>query len=84
MISWNTLISGYAKYGPAEEALCLLEQMEMMGFPLDAVTYISVLNACGSKADILKGQYLHAKAIEDGFDGNVFVGNSLIEKRKNK
>ena len=36
--------------------------------------YISVLNACGSKVDILKRQYLHAKVIEV-----VFVGNSLTD-----
>ena len=27
----------------------------------------------------MKAQYLHAKAIEVGFGGNVFLGNALID-----
>ena len=47
VISWNTLMLNMGQL--KTPYVCeLLEQMEMMAFPLEVVTYIRVLNACGT------------------------------------
>eukprot|EP00250_Pteridium_aquilinum_P020845 c24964_g3_i1 orf=2-1366(-) len=47
VISWNTLITGYTKYGHGELALKCFEQMRQEGFSPDEVTFSCILKACG-------------------------------------
>ncbi|XP_024313829.1 LOW QUALITY PROTEIN: putative pentatricopeptide repeat-containing protein At2g01510 [Brachypodium distachyon] len=45
-ISWNAVISAYAHYGQAKNAIKMFEGMLRYGFKPDAVTFLSVLSAC--------------------------------------
>ncbi|KAL3497949.1 hypothetical protein ACH5RR_040681 [Cinchona calisaya] len=46
LVSWNSIIVGYASHGCAEEALDLFEQMISIGFKPDDITFVGVLSAC--------------------------------------
>ncbi|XP_027167507.1 pentatricopeptide repeat-containing protein At4g02750 [Coffea eugenioides] len=46
LISWNTMINGYARHGFGFEALQLFEAMERAGIRPDDVTMVGVLSAC--------------------------------------
>ena len=46
IVSWTSLIGGYAEYGYGKEALNCLESMKYEGFSPDAITFVSLLNAC--------------------------------------
>ncbi|KAK8644782.1 hypothetical protein V6N13_118651 [Hibiscus sabdariffa] len=46
VVSWNTMISGFAKHARALEAMISFEKMQQMGLYPNEVTYISVLSAC--------------------------------------
>ncbi|KAL8480825.1 hypothetical protein ACS0TY_027377 [Phlomoides rotata] len=46
VVSWSSLISGYAKNGYAGKALELLTEMKSCGFEPDLVALVSALLAC--------------------------------------
>jgi pentatricopeptide repeat protein len=46
LISWNTLISGFAQHGQAYNALESFEQMRSEGFVPDQVSFLCILSAC--------------------------------------
>jgi pentatricopeptide repeat protein len=46
VVSWNTMIGGYAVHGLGKEAIKLFEQMQQSGVNPDHVTFVCVLSAC--------------------------------------
>ena len=70
VFSWSALISGYVQMGKAHEALNCFERMQREGISPNAVTYTSILKACGSIGDIDKGKEIHREV----------RSNRLIEK----
>ncbi|KAJ8620659.1 hypothetical protein MRB53_029188 [Persea americana] len=55
VVSWNTMIQGYAIHGDADTSLALFDQMPVKGVIPDAVTFIGVLSACGHRGLIEEG-----------------------------
>ncbi|KAL9244810.1 hypothetical protein vseg_018536 [Gypsophila vaccaria] len=55
--SWNSMISGYARHGDADNALETFDQMKKFGQPPNHVTFVGVLSACS-----------HAGMVEKGFE----------------
>ncbi|XP_057837922.1 pentatricopeptide repeat-containing protein At4g02750 [Cryptomeria japonica] len=61
VISWNTMITGYAMNGSGKEALNLFEQMLCMGIIPDHVTFVGVLSACCHIGQVDMGwRYFHS------------------------
>ncbi|KAH9324049.1 hypothetical protein KI387_004227, partial [Taxus chinensis] len=56
VVSWTTIILGYATNGYGKEALGLFERMEQSGMNPDHVTFVGVLSAC-----------CHAGLVDEGF-----------------
>eukprot|EP00253_Pinus_taeda_P034768 PITA_34768 len=46
VVSWNTMIAGYAMHGLGKDAIRLFQQMECLGISPNHVTFICVLSAC--------------------------------------
>ncbi|KAJ4713506.1 Pentatricopeptide repeat-containing protein [Melia azedarach] len=46
VISWNTMIAGYARHGFGKHALMLFELMKKVGIKPDDVTMVGVFSAC--------------------------------------
>ena len=46
VITWSTLIAGHAQIGQGQEALTCFAQMQREGVSADAITFLSILNAC--------------------------------------
>ncbi|PKA47104.1 Pentatricopeptide repeat-containing protein [Apostasia shenzhenica] len=55
IISWNSMIGGFAHHGFAEEALDLFKEMKRVKVRPTQITFVAVLHACG-----------HAGLVEDG------------------
>ncbi|CAL1404623.1 unnamed protein product [Linum trigynum] len=55
VVSWNTMIHGYARHGFGEEALSIFESMKIEGIRPDEATMVGVLSACGHAGLIDKG-----------------------------
>lgn len=46
LISWTTMIAGFAQHGRTQQALQLFEDMRIAGVRPNQVTFVSVLSAC--------------------------------------
>ncbi|KAJ7976297.1 Pentatricopeptide repeat-containing protein [Quillaja saponaria] len=87
VVSWTTMIVGYVQNGNAHQALCLFKQflIEESGNKVDEQVFIdsiavgSVLSACShvSGRGITEG--VHSFVIKRGFEGDLGVGNTLMD-----
>ncbi|KAK7302780.1 hypothetical protein RJT34_13676 [Clitoria ternatea] len=80
VVSWTTLLMGYARGGYCEEAFGVFERMVANGDtePNEA-TVVTVLSACASVGALSWGQWVHSyidKRCDLVVDGN--VGNALV------
>ncbi|KAH7365462.1 hypothetical protein KP509_18G029400 [Ceratopteris richardii] len=63
-ITWNTIVSSYAKCGYAKEVLELLQQMREEGIKLDSTALAVVLSAC-SRAGLVAEAFTCLTTIQD-------------------
>lgn len=47
VVSWNTILAGFAQHGLYEKACRLFSEMCANGFTPNAITFLSMLSACG-------------------------------------
>eukprot|EP01018_Ginkgo_biloba_P030326 Gb_08619 [translate_table: standard] len=79
LVSWTTLLSGYAQNGQANEALKLFRQMWLAGVKPNSVTTASVLPACGNLVTLQQGKEIHGYIIKSGFESDIFVASALVD-----
>eukprot|EP01018_Ginkgo_biloba_P020809 Gb_00201 [translate_table: standard] len=77
--SWTAMIAGYAQNGYANEALILLNQMQLLDLKPNSVTIVSVLPACAQLVALQQGKSIHGYIIKSGLDPDVSVGTALID-----
>ncbi|GAB2209427.1 hypothetical protein Droror1_Dr00026641 [Drosera rotundifolia] len=77
-IAWNLMIAGYLKNGREAEAVDLFLSMRKSGIKATRPTLASVLSAAASVEAFCIGVSVHAQAIKQGLENNVYVGSSLI------
>ncbi|KAL7245506.1 hypothetical protein ACSBR2_000775 [Camellia fascicularis] len=46
LISWTSMITGFAQHGCSQQALQLFEDMRLVGVRLNKITFVGVLSAC--------------------------------------
>lgn len=56
VVSWNSIINGYAKNGYAEEALKLFVTMRQSQIMPDEITFLGVLTACSHAGKVSEGR----------------------------
>lgn len=64
LVSWNSMISGYANHGLAEKAIRLFEEMMRTGLEPDCVTFLELLTACNHSGLANEGQVLFTSMSE--------------------
>lgn len=79
VVTWNSIIAGYAQQELGEEALKLYDSMVEEGKKADLVTFLSLLKACASAGAVQKGEQLHAQIREMRLEGVLSVGNCLVD-----
>ncbi|XP_057785830.1 pentatricopeptide repeat-containing protein At4g02750-like [Salvia miltiorrhiza] len=57
VISWNTIITGYARHGFGQEALQHFKSMKQASIQPDEVTMVGVLSACSHTGLVDKGKH---------------------------
>lgn len=75
---WNSMIRGYACNGGSIKALSLYRDMMFFGQKFDNFTYPFVLKACGDLGLAEIGKKVHCELVVNGFEGDVYVCNSLL------
>lgn len=78
ILSWNMLISEYARKGMSKEALELLVQMQTWGLMPDSFSVASSLSACGNVGSLQLGLQIHGHVIKIDCKDE-FVQSSLID-----
>ncbi|KAK4410826.1 Pentatricopeptide repeat-containing protein [Sesamum angolense] len=65
VVSWNTIIIGYARHGFGEEALKHFESMKQASIQPDEVTMVGVLSACSHTGLVDRGKYYFDSMSQD-------------------
>nr|KYP70645.1 hypothetical protein KK1_009871 [Cajanus cajan] len=56
LVSWNSMISGYAANGQSKQAVEVFDKMRNMGLKPDDITFVSLLTACSHGGLVSEGQ----------------------------
>ncbi|XP_019092113.1 PREDICTED: putative pentatricopeptide repeat-containing protein At3g23330 [Camelina sativa] len=79
VVSYNTIIAGYAQSGMYEDGLRMVREMGTTDLKPDAFTLSSVLPIFSEYVDVIKGKEIHGYAIRKGIDSDVYFGSSLVD-----
>ncbi|KAL8088097.1 putative pentatricopeptide repeat-containing protein At3g11460, mitochondrial [Apium graveolens] len=74
----NSMIRGYSCNNGSFKALSLYRDMLFFGQKFDNFTYPFVLKACGDLGLVEIGRKVHCELVVNGFEEDVYVGNSLL------
>ncbi|KAJ7539199.1 hypothetical protein O6H91_11G081000 [Diphasiastrum complanatum] len=79
LVSWSSMILGFANCGQGVKALELFQLMLQDGMEPNIVTYVGVLKACTDIAALKEGRHIHAQVIKRGFESEVIVTSCLVD-----
>ncbi|KAL0348751.1 UNVERIFIED_CONTAM: Pentatricopeptide repeat-containing protein, mitochondrial [Sesamum angustifolium] len=78
VVAWNTIITGYAKWGEAKMCLDFFKKMLEDSYCPDQWTLSAVMNACSEMTEPRYGCMLHGFIIQSGWNSAVEVNNSVL------
>ncbi|XP_054823187.1 pentatricopeptide repeat-containing protein At4g02750 [Prosopis cineraria] len=71
IVSWNTMLAGYARHGFGKQALMIFELLKTSGIKPDDITMVGVLSACSHSGLIDRGmEYFHSMERDYGIAAN--------------
>ncbi|XP_010530957.1 PREDICTED: pentatricopeptide repeat-containing protein At2g17210 isoform X2 [Tarenaya hassleriana] len=77
VVSWSTMISGFARSGRPDEAISIFRRM---GDIPNAITVTNLLDACSVTADLRISKWAHGIAVRRGFTTvNASVATALVD-----
>ncbi|KAF8408808.1 hypothetical protein HHK36_004877 [Tetracentron sinense] len=79
LVTWNSVINGFALNGRPNEALILFREMGLEGVEPDGFTMVSLLCACAELGALALGRRAHVYMLKAGLNKNVHAGNALID-----
>ncbi|KAH0455451.1 hypothetical protein IEQ34_015483 [Dendrobium chrysotoxum] len=81
VVTWNSVINGFALNGRPNEALTLFQQVldEENEVKPDGFTMVSLLTACAELGALALGRRVHLYIIKSGLYQNSHIGNALID-----
>ncbi|CAN0879982.1 Pentatricopeptide repeat-containing protein At5g03800 [Linum grandiflorum] len=78
VVSYSTLISGFAKSNREAEAVELFFRMRSSGVQPNEYSFVAILTACIRVLGLELGREVHGLAVKSGVLGCVFVANALM------
>ncbi|KAJ9128604.1 hypothetical protein P3X46_034713 [Hevea brasiliensis] len=79
VVSWTSLIAGYAREGLSEGAIRLFQKMKSEGVRPDIFTISTILHACACNGSLEDGKDVHNYIKGNDIQSNLFVCNSLMD-----
>ncbi|XP_059667880.1 pentatricopeptide repeat-containing protein At1g71490 [Cornus florida] len=80
VISWNSIISGFAHWDQSEEASFLFREMISSGVEPNYITIASILPLCARVANLQHGKEFHCYIIKrEGFKDYLLIWNALVD-----
>ncbi|KAH6554772.1 hypothetical protein KP509_1Z307800 [Ceratopteris richardii] len=77
--TWRAIIALHIKFAKSSMVLSLYDLMLTNAVAPDRVTYLHAIQACGLESALSSGMRIHNHVIEDGYDSNSSVANTLID-----
>ncbi|XP_010911842.3 putative pentatricopeptide repeat-containing protein At3g47840 [Elaeis guineensis] len=78
LITWNTMVAGFAQSGYLDEVMKLLSLMREENLEPDGFTFASVLAACANATAIQQGRQVHTLILKSEINMDTAVANALI------
>ncbi|XP_031257834.1 pentatricopeptide repeat-containing protein At2g37320 [Pistacia vera] len=79
IVSWNSMIAGYAQHGLAEQAIDLFEEMKKQKVKPDAIAFLSVLSSCRHAGLVEKGKGYLNSMVEHGVEPELDHYSCLVD-----
>ncbi|XP_020577035.1 pentatricopeptide repeat-containing protein At2g27610 [Phalaenopsis equestris] len=80
LVSWNSMISGFARHGYGKKALDIFADMEAQGLEMDDITLIGVIMACTHTGFVEEGKrYLNLMVKEHGIRPTMEVYACMVD-----
>ncbi|CAM8971519.1 unnamed protein product [Rhodiola kirilowii] len=79
VISWNTMIQGYASNGLPNQVLQIFSRMRDANLKLDCYSLVGVLSACGSLGALEYGEWASSLVDRNEILSNHILGTALID-----
>ncbi|XP_020883377.1 pentatricopeptide repeat-containing protein At2g37320 isoform X2 [Arabidopsis lyrata subsp. lyrata] len=80
VVSWNSMIAGYAQYGLATQAIELFElMMPKSGIKPDAITYLGLLSSCRHAGLVIEGRKFFNLMAERGLKPELNHYSCLVD-----
>ncbi|XP_052210844.1 pentatricopeptide repeat-containing protein At4g19220, mitochondrial isoform X2 [Diospyros lotus] len=79
VISWNSMVDGFASNGKIIEAFDLLCEMQLAGRQLDTVTVVTIVPLCAELMLLSEGRSIHGFAVRRYMGSDLSVVNSLMD-----
>ncbi|XP_057484550.1 LOW QUALITY PROTEIN: putative pentatricopeptide repeat-containing protein At3g25060, mitochondrial [Actinidia eriantha] len=76
--AWNSIIIACSRKGCQAEVMDLYHEMILEGVRPDSSTFTVALKACASLSDLETGEEIWHRAVECGYECDVFVGSSFL------
>nr|CAD1828394.1 unnamed protein product [Ananas comosus var. bracteatus] len=84
LISWNTMISGYARNDSLrDEARVTFRELLRTGLACSLITLLAILPSCSCTQDLTFGKAIHCLKIKYGFENRVLAINALMHMYMN-
>ena len=78
VVSWNSIISGYAERGYVKEVLECIQNMQLEGVSPSAITFACTMKGCGNIGALNYGQDIHTEILNRGFERDSFMNEILL------
>ncbi|MCO5604256.1 hypothetical protein L7F22_058419 [Adiantum nelumboides] len=78
VVTWTSMISGYAQHENGEEAIQLFQKMHQEDIEPNKLTFSSLVKAC-AVADLACARLVHIGIIRAGFESDMVVGSALVD-----
>ena len=66
IVSWNSMIAGYAQHGLALQAIDVFKEMKKQGIEPDAITFLGLLSSCRHAGLVKEGWFYFNSMVEQG------------------
>ncbi|XP_057953535.1 pentatricopeptide repeat-containing protein At4g21065 [Malania oleifera] len=79
LVTWNSVINGYALNGRPNEALTLFREMSLESVEPDGFTMVSLLTACAELGALALGRRAHTYMFKACLNENLHAANALVD-----
>lgn len=79
VVSWNSMIAGYALHGLVQQAIDLFEEMKKLKIKPDGITFLGVLSSCRHAGLVDQGRVYFNSMLENGVTPNVSHYSCIVD-----